>query len=237
MRGADREYDEDDEAGAEESHPGYAQDSHALEREADLCWYWGYTTGKVMQGEKGERYQFTALLWKLAHQDLIGCGICHASRVQRHLRLQGKAQAATKVSSSMLMLMLMLMLISSSSSGLISTSPDSVSSPLMYCRMLLSHQNLLIAKILHKIEEKMRNVILCKYDTFCHNNLALTLWAAHSHKSRFASAGFFFSAIWSGSYELNIKTELPFQKPTRLWKSTEKKYFIRLVWQGTKTSF
>ena len=140
-----------------------------------------------MQGEKGERYQFTALLWKLAHQDLIGGGICHAPRVQRHLGLQGKAQAET--SSFSLMLMLMLMLISSGS-GLISTSPDSVSSPLMYCRMLLSHQNLLIAKILHKIEEKMRNVILCKYDTFCHNNLALTLWAAHSHKSRFAAAVF-----------------------------------------------
>ena len=30
-------------------------------------------------------YQFTALLRKLAHQDLIGGGICHAPRVQRHL--------------------------------------------------------------------------------------------------------------------------------------------------------
>ena len=44
MRGADREYDEDDEAGAEESDPGYAQDSHALEK--DISWRWGGTAGK-----------------------------------------------------------------------------------------------------------------------------------------------------------------------------------------------
>ena len=36
MRESDREDDEDDEAGAEESDPGDAQDSHALQREADL---------------------------------------------------------------------------------------------------------------------------------------------------------------------------------------------------------
>ena len=36
MREADREHDEDDEAGAEESDPGYAQDSHALGRETGL---------------------------------------------------------------------------------------------------------------------------------------------------------------------------------------------------------
>ena len=33
MRVSDRENDEDDEAGAEESDPGYAQDSHTLGRE------------------------------------------------------------------------------------------------------------------------------------------------------------------------------------------------------------
>ena len=36
MREAYGEYDEDDEAGAEESDPGNAQDSHALGREAGL---------------------------------------------------------------------------------------------------------------------------------------------------------------------------------------------------------
>ena len=38
MRGAYREHDEDDKAGAEESDPGYAQDSHALEK--DFSWYY-----------------------------------------------------------------------------------------------------------------------------------------------------------------------------------------------------
>ena len=54
MWGADREHDEDDEAGAEESDPGYAQDSHALEK--DFSWYyWGVTgvDGRRKRGKGG----------------------------------------------------------------------------------------------------------------------------------------------------------------------------------------
>ena len=88
-------------------------------------------------------YQFTALLRKLSHQDVVGGGVRHAPRIQRHL-LQVKSQVGrnpvSKTGEPFFSIFLVYIFFSIFL-VLISTSPDSVSSPVMYSRMLLSHHN------------------------------------------------------------------------------------------------
>ena len=62
------------------------------------------------RGKGGGKYQFTALLRKLAHQDLIGGGICHAPWVQRHLLLLASSCSGCNLQGGLLLLLLLLLL-------------------------------------------------------------------------------------------------------------------------------